>query len=302
MTRATRIAAILGVKDEIELILPAVQHLERMGVEEIVVYDGGSVDGTERVLADLAAQGRLRWRREQDCQLDGKTDLQIHLELIQGCSADWVMSIDADEFPLCSTGDLRTCPDLLDDAHDFITMPRRNVVLSAEGLAMALPPDPAALDGIQVVAEPVRNYWADAQVRADVPWLQSAVMPKMIGRREAIVHVTDGMHDFLGAGHSPGRRCRARHLFVAHVPFTRYDRFLTKVRNIDRLMQTHEAEFENQGFHWKRWREAWRSGELPAEFSRQQLDADRLQALQATGVVASAAAFLARLQHGDVPA
>src|SRR5687768_15882601 len=47
-------AAVLGVKDEVELIGACVDRLRRIGVERIRVLDAGSTDGTLDVLASLA--------------------------------------------------------------------------------------------------------------------------------------------------------------------------------------------------------------------------------------------------------
>jgi hypothetical protein len=206
------------------------------------------------------------------------------------------MSLDADEFPLCSTGDLRTCPEVRSGDFDFITLARRNVVLGPRGLAMQLPPFAQPLDDIQLVTQPLRDYWQRPDLQASQPWIRSAIMPKMMGRREAIAQVTDGMHNFLGQEGQPGRRIRGRNLFVAHVPFSSASRFETKVRNIHRFMSAHEDQFENQAWHWKRWRQQWLRGELAAEYQRQVLDADTLADWQAQGVVTDASQFLCDLQ------
>ena len=44
------IAAVLGVKDEVELVAASIAHLRRIGVEQIIVSDYGSTDGTLDVL------------------------------------------------------------------------------------------------------------------------------------------------------------------------------------------------------------------------------------------------------------
>ena len=54
-----KIAACLGVKDEIELIRPVIAHLRRIGVDHVFASDAGSTDGTETVLAELARAGGL---------------------------------------------------------------------------------------------------------------------------------------------------------------------------------------------------------------------------------------------------
>ena len=51
------IAAILGVKDEVELIEASITHLRQIGVDYITVSDYGSTDGTLDVLEALRRAG-----------------------------------------------------------------------------------------------------------------------------------------------------------------------------------------------------------------------------------------------------
>ena len=50
MTKPLRFAAVLGVKDEVDLIAGCVAHLRALGVDEIRVIDSGSTDGTIKLL------------------------------------------------------------------------------------------------------------------------------------------------------------------------------------------------------------------------------------------------------------
>ena len=45
MTGAVRFVAILGTRDDVELIAAAIAHLRRIGVDLIIINDAGSIDG-----------------------------------------------------------------------------------------------------------------------------------------------------------------------------------------------------------------------------------------------------------------
>jgi hypothetical protein len=64
------IAACLGVKDEVDLIGPAIAHLRRIGVSHIFASDAGSTDGTETILAKMAQSGDLDHLPFDDRSLD----------------------------------------------------------------------------------------------------------------------------------------------------------------------------------------------------------------------------------------
>ena len=53
MKSEPRIAAYLGVKDEVELIEPCIAHLRSIGVEHIMACDMSSTDGTAEVLEGI---------------------------------------------------------------------------------------------------------------------------------------------------------------------------------------------------------------------------------------------------------
>lgn len=291
-----KIAALLGVKDEVELIQNAIEHLECIGVDQIIVYDEGSTDGTLDVLDQFKKQKRIDVVQGYDANLDGPENLARYVALLKSIDADWVMSIDADEFLLPLGGNLKTCADLLDDTIDFVSLPRRNVVLNQSGgLSMQWPVDFSDLSSIDVFSNPIKNYWANPDLQKTVPWIRSEVMPKMIGRRNLIDHATDGIHALFPKPGDPYRYHVARNVFIAHVPFSSLSRFYRKASNIDALMKTHESEFATMGFHWVLWRNLYRAGRIDEEFSRQMVTGAEKDTLRAAAMISSAKDYLMAL-------
>jgi glycosyltransferase involved in cell wall biosynthesis len=287
------IAVILGVKDELDLVRPSIEHLERMGVREIVVIDAMSTDGTQDVLEELRKAGRIRLHFHDNTTVDDRTDRENVQAMIEACQAEWLLILDADEFVLTDVESLLALPEIRSNALDLITLPRRNVVLGSRGPCMPLPPVRLSLEQTLVVAEPIFDFWADPVGALQTPWIFSGVMPRMLARREVVHGVKGGAHDVeCGDG---ARRGVARSAFVAHLPFTTFARFERKVGNIGQLIENHPDDFVDNSMHWVRWHRIHREGRLREDYDRQVLDGAQLQAMQDDGRVASARAFLDRL-------
>lgn len=106
MTDIPSLIALLAVRDEADIIVPAVEHLIAQGAQ-VYVIDDGSTDGTAAALAPLLGRGVLRIERfpeesgiapaaaaarPWECLLRRKEQLARELE------ADWFIHHDADEF------------------------------------------------------------------------------------------------------------------------------------------------------------------------------------------------------------
>lgn len=91
------VAGIAMVRNEADIIRVNVRHHLSLGLDWITVVDNGSTDGTDRVLQDLARDGRLRWRRDDSLYRQSTQHTKLAREA-QREGADWVLVIDADEF------------------------------------------------------------------------------------------------------------------------------------------------------------------------------------------------------------
>lgn len=88
-----RVRAVGIVKDEFPWIIEWIAHHLVLGVEHVVVYDNGSTDGTETVLASLERIGvvtRIPWQ--------AGTVEAFRDAVLDGHGADWLLFLDADEF------------------------------------------------------------------------------------------------------------------------------------------------------------------------------------------------------------
>lgn len=295
----TSIAAILGVKDEEQIIEANIEHLRLIGIEEIIVRDYSSTDLTVQILAGMERRGEIRVEYVDDLDPNGPDELTEVVRLAHSCDSEWVLVLDADEFPIVQEQDLRTHPELLSDDHDFVRLLRRNVASGSSGLKINLPPSGQSLEEFDVIPRPIKDYWRDLDIQRANSWIRANIEPRTIGRRSCIRNVWSGLHEMRGESTGLERHLTSRTMFMAHLPFSTFDRFERKVRNIEKVIEAHWQWFSGPvGHHWKRWRQCLLDGSLKAEFEAQFFDEASLEKLRAEGALCSAGEFLRMLQDG----
>lgn len=281
------IGAHVGVKDEVELLPLALEHLRRIGVGPVTVFDMHSTDGTREWLAKV-----LPDRPELqviDCPPDA-TEASLITDFAQNVrqfKADWVLMLDADEFPLPRSGDLRH--DLSEAEGDIVTLRRHNVALGPSGALLPLPVTPADYPRIPLYirrdptfAKTLRNDPADYWLRG-VPSAKVAVRPGRLERFAA------GMHGAFTNSEAEAAQAVSPDIIVAHLALTTFDRFARKIANVRALFEKYGDDFpKGFGWHWHRWVQLAERGELRAEYDRSICFDQDLARLKAEGAVASA--------------
>ncbi|HQZ39702.1 MAG TPA: glycosyltransferase family 2 protein [Vicinamibacterales bacterium] len=287
-----KIAAVLGVKDEVELIAASIAHLRAIGVDEVVVSDFGSTDGTLDVLSAERRHGDVTVTRvDPDLVCDYATASAHDVAQAHRTRADWVLFLDADEFFIPVTGRLRDCR-LLHEA-DVLTLDRFNVVITASHLLMPVELSPASYDSLHLFTRQVPDFRLLMETQPDVSFITVRPGPKVMARREAARAIAPGGHDVLSPD-VPVRRRQSADLLVAHVPFSTFRRFERKVENIRAEMVHHPRFFEDgYAWHWRRWAEMTEPGAIEREFARQLAEGDDLRRLSEAGLVRSAADLFA---------
>jgi glycosyltransferase involved in cell wall biosynthesis len=285
-----KIAALLGVMDEIELVGVSIAHLRTIGVDLIITADAGSTDGTRQFLETL----------------DGDEDIEVidvgpspeerrrrQLEVARRANADWIMCLDADEFWLPATGSLKDCPSL--SAADVIAVDRFNIPPARRGPFERGELASSNYRNVFLCVHKIPAFMTVMEQHPNVPWLVGAdILPKVLAKTAAIRAIGAGGHSVESADR------RLRHttppdLLIAHVPISTYARFERKVANIAALMRTHPDYFtNNRALHWQRWAALHREGRLQEEFDRQMLDEERLAGLIESGAIATAASLFAQ--------
>jgi hypothetical protein len=295
-----KIAACLGVKDEIELIGPALAHLRAIGVGHVIASDAGSRDGTAEFLAHAAGPTLDAWNfddRNTAPDHEARETARI-VARAREVGADWLIFVDADEFPLPRSGSLQDVAGLA--TADVLVIHRFNVPLRADGPAIALPPDPRALDDVLLYAPDTSRQATQARVRQDptAPWIGVIPAPKVMIRTARIDTTAEGNHNAVARDGGPTLRLVPDDLVTAHVPFTTEGRFARKIANIAALVaDTGHSWGPDTGWHWRRWLDnvAERGG-VAGEMARNLVTAEELAELRRTGIVRTATEVLDRGQ------
>jgi glycosyltransferase involved in cell wall biosynthesis len=301
-----RIAAQLGVKDEVELIERSISHLRSIGVDHILVCDMSSTDGTaeilERYRGDDVSIMTLSHEDISGASDEGENWETKNLERARRAGADWIIFLDADEFWLPASGSLKDCTAL--EAADVVSVQRFNVPLGPDGPMLPDALAPEHYDGLLLLTQGISDLQRHMQEHPQTPWIRVGDPPKFMARPAALTGFAHGMHDVRDAADGM-RRSRADDLIVAHLPMSTRSRFDVRVDNIRRYYELEgidpaSAEFDWRNtdnptaWHWRRWAMLADLGETGAEFDRNVFSQAQLDSLREQGVIRSAAELLGR--------
>jgi SAM-dependent methyltransferase len=290
-----KIAAYLGVMDEVELIERTIDHLYSIGVDLIVVGDMGSTDGTLEILKKPRPPERF-WLTQPKDQGQELLDAwpTTRLELLRQ-AIDWVLFIDADEYVLPASGRLKDCAALREA--DVLYIQPFNVPLGTDGPLMPARLVPDLYEELLLIVKSPADFLEFRrylQENPDVAWITGVPEPKMMARPECVETLIEGMHDIAAVGREPRHRSKPKDLLIAHVPFTTEARFARKVENARKGLALYDewgGEYVtgDLAWHWRRWVALADQGRLREEVDRTIWDKQVIAGLRRSGVIRSAA-------------
>lgn len=287
-------AAILGVKDERELLPHCMAHLRRIGVGRVFAIDCGSTDGSLEWLQAQAGE-HLQVHHYSDQDPDAAGWERLNLRLARESGAQWVLFLDADEFWIPASGQLRDCAALADS--DVLRVHRFNVPLGPHGAWLGAGGPPGDASELELIVSPVPEFRQRLAKDPELPWIRGVPVPKIMARPDRIGGLADGGHDLTASDGRALRRHVPDDLVIAHLPFTTSARFERKLANIRKVFQVHDAYFGSDlAWHWRRWLELPDADAVRGEFQRQSFDAMGIAVLREAGVVMNAKTWLARGQ------
>ena len=286
------IAAVVGVRDEVELIEKSIQHLRLVGVESIVVVDDSSSDGTERILDSMSKAGQIELLRTSG---DLRKDMHYFLRGVELArsrfSPAWILLQDADEFWLHSSGNLN---EIVRDAKDDVLLADRfNACLSMQLERQIVDTDQPRFEEFDIFVQPLRLSRAIMDANPSIRWISAKPVEKVIARAEVIAAISAGCHSVIGRDGNivPSRRIEGA--VIIHVPFSTEERFRRKIENVKSLFDEDPALFPGEtGWHWRRWVEISQKGRLQTEFAHQFLSQIDVDCLRREGVICCAHKYI----------
>ena len=261
--------------------------MRRLGVDEFIVCDLGSRDGTReflseqegpdfRIIDSSNAEPLEDWRRRNAAAISQST-------------ADWALILDADEFPLALGDDLKRAFSRVEA--NLLRIPRYNMVLGEHGLPVPLPPSQDDYADLDLYVTPRTGF--GPHLGPTDYWLKLAPLPKLAVRPHMLQALHAGTHNATlkpGCDDTAAMSCD---IVLAHAALSTYRRFARKIDHVRTLFRLQEGLPESFASHWRRWADLASRGELEDEFRRSCLSSAQIESLRERGDVASAAAVLA---------
>jgi glycosyltransferase involved in cell wall biosynthesis len=291
-----KIAALLHVKDECELIRHSISHLRAIGVDRVVVCDFESKDGTREILASYPQDESFQVIDHRDSETEeiggwneSYNVTTLITRQIAQAGFDWLMYLDADEFWIPRTGSIRDCAELTEA--DVVRVDRFNVPLMSDPMEVAPLVAREHAFELPLIVKSFPDFRDQLKTDPALPWIRFVPGPKVMVRPQLVGSVEIGDHDVNGLPGAELRKVNANGLVIAHFPFTSRARFARKVANIQRIISPSDLGGD-VAWHWRRWVGLAGAGQIDREYEQTAFDAGTLAALRAEGFVRTAGEFM----------
>lgn len=192
--RSTRVTGVMIVRNEADIIAANLFHHHAAGVDDFLVLDNGSRDGTDRILERLARELPLRWTRDDGPFRQAEMTTGLAREAFRG-GATWILPIDADEFWTAEYGTIhaaleRTRAAALQCAVINFVQRREQLTVTPTCLpTMTMTPDPPVT--------PV-EITRDLVEAGRIGYIEAAYPPKWISRASENSAIAQGNHFIAG--------------------------------------------------------------------------------------------------------
>lgn len=289
-----KVAAIVGVRDECDLIQPCLERLWAVGVGPILVLDAHSVDGTRDVVDRLVGRSPAPLTLatfSSDFSQNMLVDGPVIDPFIREHSPDWLLFIDADEFLICINEDLPTV--LAGAVSPVLSIKRFNVPLTNDPFVPMSGTEAGDFLGIRLItgSEVLSRALLDEPLGRR--WITHRILPKLACRPERVVRYGLGWHSVADARGQEIPATVARGIVIAHLPMTTFERFVRKVDNAREFFRNYGENYPgNAAWHWKRWIDLADRGLLDVEFEAQHMEECEINRLVDLGAIKRADAVL----------
>ncbi len=273
-----RWAIITGMYNVADLATEFCTYHLGLGADRIFVAEYGSTDGTLALLQPFTRTGQVEIVPLPTHHFASFDPSNAILATIRAeAAADWVSFLDPDEF---LTGP-RNLKEILAQEWsrgvEAIAVARFNLI----GVG-SVPAQTHYLThlNLKIVETDARISSAGAELSS--PWIFSRLPPKVMVSAASKLTVTPGDHRVCGTDEQPPLSSCCEML---HLPMRSYAAFQEKIERGTEYFAKNPELHPNTGWHWRRWIELFRAGQLRAEYEAQFPEARMAQDLLAQGRV-----------------
>ena len=255
------IVAIISVRDEVELISANIDYHLSIGFKGIVVADILSSDGTGKKLENYKDNPKVSVVKapSQDYEIFDWRKVLVDIAK-KTYQPDFISHIDPDEFLYSPKFENLDSLDSVVFTHDQLTIRRFNCPSGLEKDFVA-PARMRDMDHLNVARYPAPGAFNQKNSSDPAAWLFTQVMPKLICRSDKIERFIGGSHSAVDQFGQELQGITSSSFAFIHFPFTTYERFLRKVKNISNMMDMLvERTGEAYAYHWKRWARLYSDG------------------------------------------
>ena len=291
-----RFVAMVGVREDEGLLAPCVANLRRIGFDHVVlVCVEDFAQQAPKVAALYAGDAGVSIVPFPTVANDAS-----FLELsgapigpvIEAHRPDWLMMLDVDEFPVVRGGHLSGLHGL--EEADCITIQRYNFARrrgEGENDILAKLNEPELMPLIT----DRRDAKSDLASTAGPRWSFHTIAPRVLFRPQLFRRLGIGAHGvtgWQGVGAGP-THVNSADMCIVHLPFTSYQRFEQKVRNIQAHLAGSKFLEGQLAWHWKFWLRRFGERALAAEYDAEALTEEEFSLMSAAGGILTSERILA---------
>lgn len=273
-TQQGKLIMTLWVRDEIDIIEHNIKFHLKQGVDFIIATNNGSKDGTREILDKYQKRGLLHLIDElTHNQSQALCVNRMARMAIDDYGATCVFHCDADEFWCANSGNLKN--EISTSEKEVLKANVINVLLYDKDGEEAFPEDAKF-----AVVRPIIpcNYIEDSK-RVNLFYFR--YQPSVIFR--GYHEVTKGNHtvtDISETDMGP-----SKDIVIYHYPLRSKEQFYRKVINGGSAYKANKVLKKSQGFHFRRWYEAYQNGQLDQAYKELILNDNVIGTLMEKGMV-----------------
>ena len=265
------------------LIETFLRHYRALGVDQVLVMDFDSGDGTDELLRSIEWAGFVR--TVPFTGLAGLDSSNLMLDLARDWFGPNTVCLFCDPDELLSLAAESDVPSLLGDA-DAVVLPRHNVT-GLRSVAVAEADSLSALQGLNLRIDvrcervPMEDMHKERLVP---PWIYTAIPGKVLVRAGGVLSIGAGDHVAVVA---PGRHVGtpARAAYLLHFPMRSYAEFEQKITMYTEFIAANPELEIGWGWQARRWIKVAAAGRLHEEYLEQFVSGDQLAELIGDGTL-----------------